>query len=127
MNAESELFHAYREWRRLVLAEAKAIQTRNWSLFSDCHRVIGDFQSLVPGLTRAARAEWQRSGCLLEEKEKNLQELVAGLLDLTRQNHTQLRQMLAQAREQRAQLAMARRNLQQLRRTYAQVPGGGAA
>jgi hypothetical protein len=126
MNAENELFRAYREWRRLALAEAKAIQSRNWSLFSDCHRAIGDFHSLVPGLTRAARAEWQRSGCL-EEKEKNLKVLVAGLMDLTRQNHTQLRQMLAQAQEQRAQLGMASRNLQQLRRAYAQVPGGRCA
>ncbi|MDR3377586.1 MAG: hypothetical protein P4M10_02790 [Verrucomicrobiae bacterium] len=127
MNAESELFRAYREWRRLALAEAKAIQARNWSLFSDCHRAIRDFQSLVPGLTRAARAEWQRSDCLIGEKERNLQVLVAGLMELTRQNHTQLREMLAQARAQRAQLAMARRNLQQLRRTYAQVPGGRCA
>ena len=48
MNAESELFHAYREWHRLARAETKAIQTRNWKLavrlppghqgFSSAHR-----------------------------------------------------------------------------------------
>jgi hypothetical protein len=55
MNAESELLRAYREWRRLALAETKAIQTRNWRLLADCHLVIRDYQSLVSTLTRAAR------------------------------------------------------------------------
>ena len=68
MNAESELLRAYREWRRLAQAETKAIQTRNWSLLSDCHLAIRDYRSLVSRLTQETRTEWQRAGCNLADK-----------------------------------------------------------
>jgi hypothetical protein len=127
MNAEAELFRAYREWRRLALAASKAIQTRNWNLFSDCHRAIQDYQSAAPGLTRAARAEWQRGGCDVRDKESNLRVTVAELMDITRRNHTQLRQMLDQARQRREELSAASRNLHMIRRTYGQIAGTPAS
>ena len=68
MNAEAELLRAYREWHRLARTESKAIQTRNWTLLSDCHLAIKDYQSLVKKLTQVARADWQRAGCDLAEK-----------------------------------------------------------
>ena len=43
--SQEQLLHAYGEWLRLAQAETKAIQTHNWSLLSDCHRVIEDFQN----------------------------------------------------------------------------------
>jgi hypothetical protein len=118
MNAESELLRAYREWRRLALAEAKAIQTRNWSLLSDCHTAIKDYQLLVGRLTQEARAEWRRSGCNLPEKEQNLRVLVSELLDLTRKNQNRMHSNLAQAREKLDQLGDVGRNLKRLRRAY---------
>jgi hypothetical protein len=124
MNAEAELFRVYRDWRRLALTANKAIRTRNWKLFSDCHRAIQDYQSLAPRLTRAARAEWQRSGGDEREKESNLRATVAEIMNITRRNHTQLRQKLDEARQRREELSAASRNLHMIRRTYGQIPGG---
>jgi hypothetical protein len=125
MNAESELLRAYREWRRLAQAETKAIQTRNWSLLSDCHFAIQEYQSLVSGLTRAARAEWQRAGCDLPAKQKNLQALVADLAEVTRQNQALLQATVARARKQLDGLGEAGRNLKRLRRAYGCIPACG--
>jgi hypothetical protein len=122
MNAESELFHAYREWRRLVQAEHKAIQTRNWDLLSDCHLAIKDFQVHVTGLTQEARAEWQRTGCNLAQKEAQLQVVVTELIDLTRQNQSLLQSTRLAARRQLDQLGTAGKNLKLLQRSYGFVP-----
>jgi hypothetical protein len=121
MSAETELLRAYREWHRLAQAETKAIQTRNWSLLTDCHLAIKDYQILVARLTQDARAEWQRTGCNVAEKEKNLQVLVSDLLDVTRQNQERLQTALAKAREQIDQLGEAGKNLKRLQRSYGLV------
>jgi len=121
MNAESELLRAYREWHRLAQAETKAIQTRNWSLLSDCHLAIKDYQLMVARLTQEARAEWQFTGCNVAEKEKNLQVLISDLLDITRQNQGRLQAALAKAREQIDQLGEAGKNLKRLQRSYGMV------
>ena len=122
MTADIDLLHAYREWRRLAQAEAKAIQTRNWSLLSDCHLAIQDYQSLVGRLTEAARAEWRLAGCNLAEKEQNLRVLVSDLLELTRQNHGRMQATLARTRDNIDQLGEAGKNLRRLRRVYGGVP-----
>jgi hypothetical protein len=122
MNAESELFHAYREWHRLAQAETKAIQTRNWKLLSDCHLAIKDFQMHIAGLTQAARAEWQRTGCELAEKERNLRVFTSELIELTRQNQSRLQTTLAATRKQLNQLGEAGKNLKLLQRSYGYVP-----
>jgi hypothetical protein len=118
MSAEWELLRAYREWHRLAQAEAKAIQTRNWGLLSDCHRAIKDYQSLVTGLTQEARAEWRLPGCNLAEKENNLRVQVSGLIDLTRQNQMRLQAALITARQQLDRLGEAGKNLRRLQRSY---------
>jgi len=121
MNTEAELLHAYREWRRLAQAEAKAIQTRNWSLLSDCHLAIQDYQSLVSRLTEEVRSEWRLAGCNLAEKEQNLRVLVSDLLELTRQNHGRMQSTLARTRDKLDQLGEAGKNLRRLRRVYGGV------
>ena len=124
MNAESELLRAYREWHRLAHAETKAIQTRNWNLLSDCHTAIKDYQIMVGRLTQETRSEWRRTGCNLVEKEKNLQVLLSGLIDLTRQNQGQLQTTVAAARKQIDQLGEAGTNLRRLQRSYGFVTMG---
>jgi hypothetical protein len=123
MNAESELLRAYREWRRLAQAEAKAIQTRNWSLLSDCHQAIKDYQAVVGRLTRETRDEWRRNGCNLAEKERNLKIIVSGLVDLTRQNQALLQAARTRTRAQLNQLNEAGRNLKLLRSSYGCASG----
>jgi hypothetical protein len=121
MNSETELLAAYREWHRLAVAESRAIQSRNWSLLSDCHFAIKDYQSLVVGLTQQARAEWQRTGCDLVEKEKNLRVLLSELIELTRQNRERVQTALATARTQLDRLGEAGKNLKRLHRSYGSV------
>jgi replicative DNA helicase len=118
MNAESELFRAYREWQRLARAETKAIQTRNWKLLSECHSAIRDFQVLIADLTQKVRSEWRRSGCDLQEKEGRLHVFVNALLELTRGNRELLRATLAVARTRLADLTETGNNLKRLRRSY---------
>lgn len=118
MNAEADLLRAYREWHRLAQAETKAIQTRNWSLLSDCHLAIKDYQALVSRLTQEARFEWRRAGSDLVEKEKNLQVLISSLIDLTRQNQERLQHTLNTTRQQLNQLGEAGTNLKRLQRSY---------
>lgn len=122
MNAEQELFRTYCEWRRLVQAETKAIQTRNWNLLSDCHVAIRDFQSVVGGLTSEARAEWLHSGCNVAAKEQNLRVIVADLIDLTRQNQNLLQAAMARTRIQIDQLGEAGKNLKRIRSVYGNIP-----
>jgi hypothetical protein len=127
MNAEGELFHAYREWHRLAQAETKAIQTRNWDLLSDCHLAIKDFQSHIVSLTKEARAEWRHAGCNLAEKESNLQVFVSELVELTRRNQGLLQSTRVAARRQLDQLGEAGRNLKLLHRSYGFVPAWSCA
>ena len=121
---KNELFSAYREWHRLAQAETKAIQTRNWNLLSDCHLAIKDFQAHVAGLTREARAEWQRTGCNLARKEANLRVYVTELMELARHNHS----LLQATRQRRPQPARstgeAGKNLKQIRRSYGLFAAG---
>ena len=118
MSAESELMHAYREWHRLTLAERKAIQSRNWDLFSDCQLAIKDFQSIIARLTMEARAEWERAGLNRTEKEQYIHVFVNGLIELTRQNQLMLQSARATAQEHLEGLGEARRNLKLLHRSY---------
>jgi len=124
MNAEAELLSAYRDWHRLVQAEGRAIQTHNWELLAGCHLAIKDFQSVAGRLLPEVRAEWRRDGRGLAEKEKNLQALLAGLLDLTRENQERLRATRAAAREQLDRLGQAGTNLRRLHRVYGIIADG---
>jgi hypothetical protein len=127
MNAEAELLRAYREWRRLVQAEAKAIQTRNWELLADCHRAIRSYQGLVAGLTQATRAEWQRAGGDAAPKEHHLRIQVSDLIDLTLQNQRLLQAARTAARQQLQRLGEAGKNLRQIRRAYGHFSTGSRA
>jgi hypothetical protein len=121
MNAESELLNAYREWHRLAEAETKAIRTRNWDLLSDCHLAIKDLQAHMAPFVQEARAEWKRAG-ILAEKERNVQVMVAGLIDLTRQNQILLESARTAAGRQVDELGEAGKNLHRLRRSYGALP-----
>ena len=118
MSAEHELFHAYREWRRLVEAEGLAIQQHNWDLLADCHLAIRDFQDLVPRLMLAAREEWHRPGSDLAEKEKTVQRFVSELLVLTRRNQNLLQTARTNASQRLDELGETRRNLKKLHHSY---------
>lgn len=126
MNAEGELLRAYREWHRLAQAETKAIQTRNWGLFHDCHRAIQNFQTQIAALAADVRTGWRRAGDA-EKKERHLQALIADLMDLTRHNEGLLQTTLDNARHRLDQLGETGKNLKQLRRSYGVTPAWNPA
>ena len=119
MNAERELLHAYREWRRLAEAESQAIHSRNWTLLADCQHAIQDFQKHVSRLTLEARDEWKRAGENRAEKENNIQALVGELIAITRQNHSLLQAARTTAQSRLSELGVADCNLKRLHRSYA--------
>jgi hypothetical protein len=119
MRAEEALLDAYREWRRLTLAGARAISLRNWAFLRDSHEIIQRLQPQVVRLTREARAEWQRSGADPAAREKKLRATVAELMELGRANRALLRTALQAARCERGQLEQAGQNLKRLQQSYA--------
>jgi hypothetical protein len=123
MNAETELLTAYREWRRLARAEARAISTRNWDLLADCQLAIADFQVLITRLTAAARSEWKTAGIDGPEKERHLQVCIQELIEITRQNQATLQRAKDQACARLAELGIVRQNIKRLRRSYGNVGG----
>lgn len=124
MKAENDLLRAYREWHRLALAEAKAIQMRDWNLLADCQLAIKDFQSVVSQLSVQARKEWVSAGCDLAEKERHVQVFVHQLIETTQQNQTLLEATKLVVRERLDQLEAAGRNLKRLRSSYGGLTSG---
>ncbi len=119
MNAEQELFHAYREWRRLALAEGQAIEMRDWTLLADCQTAIEDFQKLVGALNLAARQEWELTGQACDQKEAVLRVYRHELVEITRRNQRLLQAAQATAQTKLSELSEAGRNLKLLQRSYA--------
>lgn len=122
MNAEAELLGAYQNWRRLALAQARAVQSRNWKLFSDCHQAVEQHQSRLAGLTQAARDEWRRAGCDLAAKEKEFHALLGEITGLIRRNHELIHARRLVAHEKLARLVECGQNLRRLRHSYGSHP-----
>jgi len=119
MRAEEALLDAYRKWRRLTLAGARAIGRRNWTFLRASREVIQGLQSQVVQLTREARAEWKQSGADLAAKEKNLRATVSELMELGKCNRALLQSALESARSERLRLEQAGQNLKRLQQSYA--------
>jgi hypothetical protein len=118
MNAEHDLLQAYREWHRLALAEASAIQTRDWDFLAACQSAIQVIQTNIHQLLAQVRQEWQLAGCDLAEKEQQLQICVHQLIQTTQQNQTLLVAAKTIVLERLDQLGEAGRNLKRLRGSY---------
>jgi hypothetical protein len=127
MNAENELLNAYRDWHRLVRAEAKAIRTRNWDLLADCQLAINDYQALTTRLSEEARAEWERAGFDIAVREAGIRVFIQELIELTRQNQALLQSAKHEAMARIDELGDATRNFRRLRHAYGSAQGLGHA
>lgn len=119
MSAESALFEAYREWRRLSRACQKAISQRNWSFLLRCQSAIQEIQSFTASATRQVREEWRQSNVDFAAKENELRALILELRDLAESNTRQLQTARAAAICRREQLERAGRNLRRIQGSYA--------
>jgi len=123
MNAERDLLEAYREWRRLAEAEGEAIRTSNWSLCQACQTALKNLRSHITALMPEVRAEWSRTGCDPEAKQRLLDATIHELIHIHRRNQTLLQAVRAVAQTKLRQLGEARLKLKQLRSSYGLTTG----
>jgi hypothetical protein len=118
ITTETALFEAYQDWHRLAELEGEAIEARDWTLVKDCQRRLSELQPRIIRLTNFTREEWKRAGADLAEKEKNLRQIVSGLIELELQNSTLLTAAKEGIRVKVDQLDLVRQNLKRVQRSY---------
>jgi hypothetical protein len=118
ISAESLLFAAYEDWRRVAELEGTAIRTRDWTLVTDCQKQLSELQQRILRLTHQAREEWRRAGVDRAEKENILRKIILDLIDLGTRNNFSVAAAKQGARQQVEQLNSARQNLRRVRRSY---------
>jgi hypothetical protein len=123
MSAETDLFAACREWRRIAVAEGDSINGRNWTLVAACQATLAGLQPRITRLLQSARTEWARMDAGGAEKERMLRTIFADLIRLEKRNAETLHRLRAAAGEKIRQLQRDRHNLQRLQRSYASPPG----
>ena len=114
MNAEQALLEAYQEWYRLAKVSARAIQGGNLNLLRECQLRIQSFQPAITRLACEAREEWRQSNADFMLKEKQLHQLISGLMDLTRSNLNLVKERRESARSKLLACASAGSNLKRL-------------
>lgn len=124
MNADHDLQHSYREWRRLAEAEGEAIRAGNWMLVFDCQNALRQLQPRIVRQTDAARCEWAVLGLDAEAKENDLHAIIRSLIALQSHNGSLIHARQCLAQEELAKLEQANLTLRRIQRSY--VPAGSA-
>ncbi len=119
MNADGDLQHSYREWRRLAEAEGEAIRTGNWMLVFDCQNALRQLQPRIIRQTEAARNQWAALGLDPEEMENDLHKTVRSLIEVESRNHSLIDARRCLAREELTALEQASLSLRRIQRSYA--------
>ena len=125
MNANRDLQHSYREWRRLAEAEGEAIRSGNWMLVFDCQNALRQLQPRIIRQTEAARSQWAALDLDPEEMENDLHEVVRSLIEVESRNNSLIDARRCMAQEELAKLEMASLSLRRIQRSY--VPATLAA
>jgi len=123
MNVERDLLDAYREWRRIAIAEGRAIQMRDWRLVLDCQEFIKNLQPKIAALTVEASEEWNNNR--RPPPHAVIRSLVLELIAINRRNQELLETIRSRASNHLDQLAQTGRNLKRLQRSYASRTGYG--
>ncbi|HUA68235.1 MAG TPA: hypothetical protein VMA13_06780 [Candidatus Saccharimonadales bacterium] len=118
MSAETALFGAYREWRRLAVAGQRAIHKKDWNFLLECQSITRKLQSAIPHLARQARDEWRQQKLDIPVKEQELRAFILELMQLLESNKKLLSAARAAAISRRDKLQQAGRNLKRLESSY---------
>jgi hypothetical protein len=118
MNAEPALREAYREWRRLAVAEGDAIRARNWGLVSDCQQALRQLQTRITELNNSTRNEFHPAMPPSLERKQPLGTIVMQLIEIGRRNQARLKEVRETARREAAAREQTARNLRRLQRSY---------
>jgi hypothetical protein len=122
MNADHDLKHSYREWRRLAEAEGEAIRAGNWMLVFDCQNALRQLQPRIVRQTEAARREWAVLGLDAEAMENDLHAVIHSLIAIEGRNNSLINARQSLAQEELAKLEQASLTLRRIQRSY--VPAG---
>lgn len=119
MNADYDLKHSYREWRRLAEAEGEAIRARNWMLVFDCQDALRQLQPRIIRQTEAVRQEWAKLGLDAGAREFELDAIIHSLIELESRNNSLISARRRVAQEELAKLEQAGLTLRRIQRSYA--------
>lgn len=118
ITAEAALLQLYQQWRRLAENEGEAIRAQNWTAVAECNARLAALQPRITRLTAEVRLEWRRNGVNLEQKEKELRQIISDLIELGEQNSGSLTAARDTVRKNLDELDSARQNLRRVRRSY---------
>lgn len=107
MNAVAKLEQMLRHWQELTEAESRAIETEAWAELADAQRRKAELKEEMTALDPQGRLP-----------RAPLRSLVAGLLDLERQNLEQLHLRMARLQQQISGLDANRRTLHRIKGAY---------
>jgi hypothetical protein len=122
MNADHELKHSYREWRRLAEAEGEAIRAGNWMLVFDCQNALRQLQPRIVRQSEAVRREWTTLGLDPQEREFELDEIIHSLVELESRNNSLIHARRRLAQEELSKLELASLTLRRIQRSYVAAP-----
>ena len=118
MNADSDLRHSYREWRRLAEAEGEAIRAGNWSFVFDCQNALRQLQPRITRQTEAARREWTALGLDAGAMQAEMDARIRSLIQLESHNRSLLDARRDLAEEELSKLELAGLTLRRVQRSY---------
>ena len=118
MNARTELFATYAEWRRWTELEGEAISTSNWKRVRECQTAKQVLQSRIICTTDQARQECVRLGLKHGELEQEVRNVVGELIQMETRNGSVLAVQRQAAEVERAELDRAGHNLRRVHQSY---------
>ena len=107
------------EWRRLTVAEGKAIREGNWEFVSECQRALSELRPKIEGLTGRPSKEETIPPTIPPTRKTSSRATVLELIELQRKNLQSLEQRRQKLSSYIEELSRAGRNLRGLQRSYA--------
>ena len=103
------------EWRRLALAEGKAIREGNWAFVLDCQRALSELRPKIDGLTNNNSPSTSES----VNRKPSTRATILELIELQRNNLHSLQQRRQKLSAYIEGLSRTGRTLRGLQRSYA--------
>jgi hypothetical protein len=118
MNARTELFATYAEWRRWTDLEGQAIQAANWGRVQECQCAKQRLQPRIIRGTERARQECARLGLPCADLEREVRGVVGELIQLETHNGQVVALQRQTAEAERAELDRSSHNLRRVHQSY---------
>lgn len=124
MNANSELFSLYDQWRLLTEEEGQAIRQGQWHQVNRRQKLKRDLQGKIIQAAESWQASWPQSETSRVEYDRQFRPILAELITMESRNHE-----LISARHDRSQaeiggLDQSARHLRGLQRAYGSADQG---